>query len=175
VDGKTLLASSGTDVVYVSRDFGATWSWQHVSTNGGSGVACSADGTRLAAISYFGVFLSTNSGATWSAENTFGLAIDGIAMSADGHRWMAHSAGLNRLFLGTSTPAPILQIVQTNAALSISWVVPSSPFVLQQSTAMNPGNWTAYPDAPTLNPTTLRNEITIPATNNSTFLRLSGS
>jgi hypothetical protein len=46
--------------------------------------------------------------------------------------------------------------------------------VLQQSSALNPANWTAYPDQGTLNPATLRNEITIPATNNRAFLRLSG-
>jgi hypothetical protein len=120
------------------------------------------------------IFLSTNSGVTWAGENIFGLAIDGLAMSADGHCWMAHSGGLNRLFLGTSTPAPILEIVPTNATVSISWTIPSSPFVLQQSSALNPANRTTYPDQATLNPATLRNEITIPATNNSAFLRLSG-
>jgi hypothetical protein len=175
-DGKTVVVASGSDVVYVSTDFGGAWSWQHVSTFGGSGAACSADGTRLGVISYVGVFLSANSGLTWTQQTNAGTVLNAITTSADGHRWIAaHSGGQGRLFLGNSTPAPVLQIVPTNGDVLISWIVPSSQFVLEQAhgVPLNPSSWAMVADAPSLNPNTLRNEITVPATNSCALFRLS--
>jgi len=160
-------------VVYVSSDCGVTWSWQHVSTFGGSGAACSADGTRIGVISYVGVFISTNSGLTWMAQTNAGMVLNAIATSADGHRWIAaHSGGQGRLFLGSSTPAPVLQIEPTNGNVRISWTIPSSSFTLQKAQVV-PLNWGALTGAPSLNLNTLQNEITIPATNTSALFRLS--
>jgi hypothetical protein len=175
-DGKTVVVASGSDVVYVSRDLDSSWSWQHVSTFGGSGAACSADGNRLGVISYVGVFLSTNSGLTWAAQSGSGVVLDTIATSADGHRWMAgHSGGQGRLYFGSSTPAPALSIVPTNGNVIISWTVPSSPFVLQQrpGTPLNQSNWNTVPGAPTVNLKTVRNETLLPATNSCALFRLS--
>jgi len=177
-DAKTVVVASGTDVVYVSSDFGATWSWQHVSNFGGSGAASSADGSSLAVISYMGVFISTNSGLTWATQTGAGAVLNTIATSADGHRWIAaHSGGQGRLYLGSSTPSPVIQIESANGKASLSWIAPSTPVTLQQAegTAFNQGSWSPVTGAPTLNLNTLRHEMTVPLTNTTAFFRLSKS
>lgn len=175
-DGKTVVVSATDDVVYVSRDAGGTWTWQHVTIHGGSGAACSADGCFLGAISYAGAFISTNSGLTWTTQTGGGTVLDTIATSADGQRWITgHKGGQGRLYVGSSLPAPFLKIVPAEGNVSISWTVPSSPFTLEQNqNGLNPLSWSAVTNNPSLNLSTLRNEITVPASNDSKFFRLSG-
>jgi len=171
-DGRRLLGAA-FGKVYLSTDYGATWSSQDFQNMDGNAAASSADGSRLAVSSYFGIFMSTNSGVTWSNASLSALGWDGVATSADGHRWMAHSGGSSSLFIGSSPPTPVLQIVPTNFGVSISWTVPSSPFILQQATSLNAGSWSTLADVPVMNPNTLANEVTIPASNSGIFFRLS--
>ena len=171
-DGKRLVAS-GNNQVYLSSDFGATWSSQEILNMYASAASSSADGTRLGLSCYFGIFMSTNSGVTWSNANVGALGWDSLAESADGHRWMAHSGGSGALFIGASAPAPVLQIAPTNANVSISWAVPSSPFVLQQRASVDGGNRTTVAEPVVMNPNTLRNEVSVAASNSCCFFRLS--
>jgi hypothetical protein len=171
-DGSRLLGAA-FGRIYVSSDFGATWFSQDIQNMDGNAAASSADGSRLAVSSYFGIFMSTNSGETWSNAGLPALAWDGVATAADGHRWMAHSGGSSSLYIGSSPPTPVLQVAPTNGNVSISWTVPSSPFVLQQATSLNAGEWSTVPDVPVMNPGTLADEVTIPTSNSCNFFRLS--
>jgi hypothetical protein len=168
-DGRRLLAA-GADKIYLSTDFGATWSSQIGANPDAMSSASSADGTRLGLASYFGIYISTNSGLSWELSNQQALAWDSVACSADGHRWWAsRGAGL---YGGTSAAAPFVQFNRTNENVSLSWIVPSSPFVLQQRAFVDGGVWSGLSVTPKMNPSTLCDEVLIPATDASRFFRL---
>ncbi len=104
-DGIKLLAAAGSRAgpfwgsspgpIYTSADSGATWTLTSAPTQSWSSVACSADGTKAAAVGNGGIFTSTNSGATWtltSAPNTNYWSA--VASSADGSKLVAVGAGV---------------------------------------------------------------------------------
>jgi hypothetical protein len=95
-DGSELVALLKNQI-YISTNLGASW----VSTNGGKlwrAVACSADGTKLAAFAGAfesltpGTFTSTNAGGSWTLVNS--LPGNAIASSADGTKLAAISGNL---------------------------------------------------------------------------------
>jgi hypothetical protein len=171
-DGRRLLAA-GLNRVYLSSDFGATWSSQTVTNLDSMTALSSADGARLGVACYFGLVISTNSGATWMNANAGGLGWQGAATSADAHRWMGYSAGSATLAIGSSKPTPVLEIARTNANVTVSWLMPSSALVLEQNELLHGGNWSAVPDAPGMDPDTLRYKVSVSTSNNSSFFRLS--
>jgi len=67
-------------------------------------------------------------------------------------------------------PTPRLNIAPTNSNLKLSWIVPSTNFVLQQSLDLS--SWTNVTDAPALNLTNLQDEVIQSPTNGSGFYRL---
>ena len=69
-------------------------------------------------------------------------------------------------------PAPAQTWTQTSAPsnLTVSWIVPSTNFVLQQSPDLS--SWTDVTDTPALNLTNLQNEVVLSPTNGSGFYRL---
>lgn len=109
----------------------------------------------------------------WTSANLPALAWNALAAAADGHRWIADSGAGSGLYLGSSRPEPVLQIASRGAGIVISWIVASSPFILQQKFDLTIGNWSVTPGTPTLNFQTLRNELFAPATSDSSFFRLS--
>jgi hypothetical protein len=171
VDGRTLMGAVA-HVVYLSTDFGATWSSKELGNLDAMSSACSADGSRLGLASYDGIYISTNSGATWELSNQQALAWDSVVSSADGHRWWACRGAGGGLFGGASPAEPTVQIGVTNANVSLSWIVPSSPFVLQQKQSVGSGVWSTVSVTPRLNPSTLCNEVSVPASGSSGFFRL---
>jgi hypothetical protein len=171
VDGRRLMAA-GAYKVYLSTDFGATWSSQDMPNPDATSSASSADGTRLGLASYVGIYISTNSGLSWELSNQQALAWDSVACSADGHRWWASRGGGGGLFSGASPATPVLQIDGTNGNVALSWIVPSSPFVLQQRPFVDSGAWSQIAVRPTMNPSTLRNKVSVPAAGVGSFFRL---
>ena len=63
-----------------------------------------------------------------------------------------------------------MSITPANGNLALSWIVPSTNFVLQQSSDLI--SWTDAVATPTLNLTNLQNEVTLPLTGSNTFYRL---
>jgi hypothetical protein len=57
-------------------------------------------------------------------------------------------------------------------SLGLSWLVPSTSFVLQQSFDLSSPNWTDTPTAPTLDFTNLHYEVTVSPSLGSRFYRL---
>ena len=56
--------------------------------------------------------------------------------------------------------------------LLISWIVPSMPFMLQETADLNTPDWTAVPMTPILNLTNLHHEVTVPLSGTNRFYRL---
>jgi hypothetical protein len=89
------------------------------------------------------------------AENWLGgTFIRPLASSADGKRLVV--AGFNAgIFTWHSTPSPALKAKNENGSLVISWLVPSTKFILQQSSNMESSGWTDVTTLPFFDPTRL--------------------
>ena len=89
-DGRTLVAGAESNAIFLSTNFGVTWSTNIVRTNfpgPWSGAACSADGARIFTTSAGGPFaVSNDAGKSWvTVINNF----QSIAVSADGSQMLA--------------------------------------------------------------------------------------
>src|SRR5579871_2962325 len=80
---------------------GQSWTWNQTLSPSAqwTGIACSADGSKLAAV-YYGansrpgsvsgsIYTSTNSGQTWVSNNAPSVAWSAVASSADGNKLVA--------------------------------------------------------------------------------------
>ena len=100
-DGGTLVACVNggvTGFLYVSYDFGATWSTTGPATaTTWSSVACSGDGLRMiAAVGTSGaVYVSQDAGATWQLRSNLPTTANytGVACSGDGSTMVAVANG----------------------------------------------------------------------------------
>jgi len=172
-----VLVSPG--LVYTSTNSGITWVSNNLpNTFAWQGVASSADGNRLVAVSQGGnaIFTSTNSGATWISNNVSSQIWIDVASSADGDRFVAVSVnsgngsspgGVYNLY---SMPSPQLNVTPSPTNLTLAWTVPSTNFVLQQSTDLV--SWSVVTNPPVLNLTNLQNQVTLATSNASGFYRL---
>jgi hypothetical protein len=137
-------------------------------------VASSADGSKSVASGSGGIYVSTNSGSTWVQTGASGEYWPSVASSTDGNKLVA-AAGLfavggDRIYTLDFTPSPYLNITSTNGALAFSWIIPSTNFVLQQSSDLS--TWTDLTNTPVLNLTNLQNELVLSPTSSSGFYRL---
>ncbi|MCX6840560.1 MAG: hypothetical protein NTX35_22480 [Verrucomicrobia bacterium] len=102
LDWKAVAASSNgavmvgvSDRIRVSTDGGSTWAAQF-GPGSWNGVACSADGKKMVAVSSSAVHTSTDSGYTWvrrAVDSSSGFTGQCVASSADGTKLVAGSAG----------------------------------------------------------------------------------
>ena len=176
-DGSHLIAAGSLQIagpIYTSSDSGMTWVSNSAPTTWWRTVAASADGTILAAASWPASFsLSTN--GVW-ATNTAPVISQGIvslASSADGGQWVAAGGGSapqgNIYILQTIRP-PQLNLAATSGGFLLSWLVPSTNFVLEQSSDLV--SWADLTNAPTLNFTNLKNQVMLSPSDSSGFYRL---
>lgn len=145
-------------------------------------VASSSDGLRLAAVTWDGaVFMTTNRGINWVSNRITSSSPTQIsaAAAADANRLFvaisSYSSSENGIYAWHAAPLPTLNITPTGDSLRISWVVPSMPFVLQETTDLNTPDWTAVPMTPILNLTNLHHEVTVPLSGTNRFYRLQHS
>jgi hypothetical protein len=117
------------------------------------------------------VYTSTDGGVTWLTNlSSLPSALEyGVAASADFSELVADGGGI---WAGRVAPSPHLNIQSRDSAVAISWLIPSTNFVLQQSADLSNPSWTSVPLSPTLNFTNLHQEITVPATTSNAFFRL---
>jgi hypothetical protein len=123
------------------------------------------------------LYVSTNLGVTWSKTttlitnwNTIVSSADGnkLAVTVYGNRPAAHATG--GIWTSQTTPAPQMNITPTNSNLTLSWVVPSTNFVMQQSSDL--GSWMDMTNKPVLNLTNLQNEVMLSPSSSRGFYRL---
>jgi hypothetical protein len=177
-DGSKLIAASFFGQLYSSTDFGATWVTNGAPNKNWTCVASSADGVRLAGIAnlieYGGscqIYTSTNSGANWTDSDASNLDFRSVAYSADGTKLVA-SVYDGAIYTLQTTPAPCLNIVLSCTNLALSWIVPSTNFVLQQSSDLTTTNWINVASEPVLNLTNLQDQTTLPTPAGNYFYRL---
>jgi hypothetical protein len=179
-DGSKLVAALAGSAIYSSSDAGATWVRTTASsapTSYWQAVASSADGTILCALGNESE-ISTNSGVSWAPANVPACFWwRGLAASADGSNIVIAGGGQIATLHAPSPappipPSPQLAIDRSGAYLGLSWLVPSTPFVLQQSSDLRSADWVAVPTAPGLNLTNLHYQLTLPPTPGNAFYRL---
>jgi hypothetical protein len=184
-DGTKLMAGdyAGLDGfgIYTSTNSGVTWISNSVSPFGlsWSSVAMSADGTKLVAVVWAGggfvpasIYTSSDSGATWQTNDAPPKTWKSVASSADGGKLVAAVGYGGGLYTLQTTPAPQLNLAPSGHILTVSWIIPSTNFVLQQNLDLTTTNWTDVTNPPVLNLTNLQNEVILSPTGSSGFYRL---
>ena len=175
------LFSSDPCLIYVSTNFGDTWNLAPTPAGRWNFVASSADGNTLLASPVFTqagfICLSTNSGATWSTNNSPLQDWGALASSADGGKLVAAAAAdvnddVNSgiIYTSQSIQPPLVNLAPANGNLMLSWLVPSTNFVLEQSPDLM--NWLEVTNTPVLNLNNLQDEVVFSPTNHTGFYRL---
>lgn len=166
-----------TNQLYTSADFGVTWRAKGLPGYPSTArLAASADGKVLVYAGIeteraSGIYVSTDGGAHWVQTDAPVTNWWPFAASADGHRLYAAGqvAGIYSYY---SPQNPTLDIGVSPGTLELSWLVPSTSFVLQQAAGLENPTWGAVTNAPVLNLTNLHYEITAPAANRKALYRL---
>jgi hypothetical protein len=164
-DGNWVGAASGTESL-ISSDFGVTWQTNSLS---GLSIACSANGSNWVIVNG-NIFTSTNRGSSWQT-NLASAVWNAGAMSADGDEIVVFGSGQGT-WLGRETPQPQLTIQWQNSDVAVSWLLPSTNFVVQQSADLTSQSWTPVSSNPTLNYTNLQEGVTVPMNGSNAFFRL---
>jgi len=166
-DGSKLMLL--TEYFYTSTNNGGTWiSYPNSFSARDWPLASSADGNKLITGSSSTFYTSTNGGANWFTNDVTNTTWYSVASSADGSKLFAGSA--NGIYTLQVTPTPQLNIAPTNGAFALSWIIPSTNFVLQQSADLI--SWADLTNTPTLNLTNLQNQISLSHSNSIGFYRL---
>jgi hypothetical protein len=189
-DGAKLVAIKNS-LICISTNSGMTWTQTSAPATNWTEVASSADGSRLAAIaggssdrggfsvSGCPIYTSADSGTTWTSNSLpvqyrNGIVSTSVASSADGNRLLAvlNSApnGAVGIWMLQTIPAPSINIALTNGSVALSWIVPSTNFVMQQNADLQ--NWTDVTNQPVLNLTNLQDEVILPPPGSNVFYRL---
>jgi hypothetical protein len=176
--------------IYVTTNSGTTWISNSVENANIVSCASSADGSILVAVAAnpdIGIgggliFTSTNFGASWTQADAPVKNWTCVAASADGHELIGsalpdpftpyQSAWNGGIYLSQTTPAPRINVTPTNGNLLLSWIIPSTNFVLEANSDLTSTNWTDVTNAPVLNLTNLQDEVTLPLPAGNCFYRL---
>jgi hypothetical protein len=175
-----VLSTDDSGLDYTSNDGGLTWATNTVPAGEWIAVASSADGTRLVAAQGGcwnpggpgcggPVYTSTDGGATWLSNNV--PPAFAVACSADGGKLVAVVSG-GGIWVSRSIVAPRLKIASLHGGAAVSWLLPSSGFVLQQRSDFTVGDWSDVTNGPTLNLANLENEVILPFPGGAHFYRL---
>lgn len=162
-----------TNIVFTSTNLGQTWATNFPPPISWTSVAMSADGGKCFLGTFSSNCISTDGGQTW-LPGPAGSHGAQIVASADGSRLFSVDHALiaaNQNYIYTSyTPAsPVLKAVGgTN--MTLSWQVPSTNFIVQQSSDL--AAWVSLTNSPVLSFTNLQNQVSLPQTNTRGFFRL---
>jgi hypothetical protein len=137
-------------------------------------IGCSADGTRLVVAgrgqNSNDIYTSLNSGQSWTTNNAPSEQWSGVAMSADGSVLFAAGYGI---YMAQVPAQPSLSITPNGANLMLSWPLPSTGFVLQQSADLTSTNWANVTNSVT--PTNYWKQVSVaPPASGNAFYRLAG-
>jgi hypothetical protein len=193
-DGNCLAAAEGAPSfnhclepvpICTSADSGSSWTNTGTYTpycTGWASIASSADGAKLAAVEgCCGHFLTSNDrGVTWSSDSVLpcsGWNSASLASSADGAKFVAAvnscgGAASGSIYTRQGTSAPVLNISGAEGGVLISWLIPSSRFVLQENSNLTSTAWRDVATAPTFDPSTLQYQVSIPKPLSTLFYRL---
>ena len=172
----------GQGGIYRSLDSGATWALTALATEFHTmyhSFASTADGRRWVAAVNSVIYISTDSGATWKFTDTpAAWSWPSIACSADGSRILALSeeGAFATLYDPAPEPplppSPRLNVNLSGPELDLSWLVPSTRFVLQQTAALGSGAWADVSTAPRLDLSNLHERLSLIASPGNRYFRL---
>jgi hypothetical protein len=173
-DGNTLFAIAKH--IYSSNDSGLSWKETSAPYGNWYSVACSADGSKVTAIGQsdtnYIVYSSTNSGLSWVSNDVPNQPWSYVCCSADGGvRFLAAAYG-GEIYKSETVYPPKLAISDSSLVILLSWIVPSTSFVLQRSSDLTTSNWVNVATAPTVNYTNLHYELRVAAPTGTVFYRL---
>jgi hypothetical protein len=186
-DGRKLVLAtiaatngSGPGTIYTSTNSGDTWELTTAPGNYWAFVASSANGSTLLAVPlannpFSSIYVSTNSGATWTTNDSPILAWGAVASSADGGKLVAaayYDSNYNGswIYAAQSIQPPSMNIASTDSNLTVSWIIPSTNYVMQQSADLQ--SWSDMTNQPVLNLTNLQNQVFLPPPGSNVFYRL---
>ncbi len=197
-DGNKLVMSVSTEngapyLIYTSTNSGMTWNLAPVPGTNWTYVALSADGKTLMAAGFGWVtagglggekpcplYVSTNSGASWFSISVTNENWTDVACSADGGALIAVAASdanmdanSGAIYRSQFIQPPLMSANPCGNDLLLSWLIPSTNFVLEQSADFE--NWSAVTNAPALNMANLQEQIVVSPTNGAGFYRLTHS
>jgi hypothetical protein len=128
------------------------------------------------------IYISTNSGTTWTLNAGGNSAWGFVAASADGSKLVgligtgvydgSTTVLWNGIYALQTTPSPQLNLAPSGSNLTVSWIIPSTNFVLQQCPDLSTLNWMDMTNPPVLNLTNLQNEVVLSPTSSNVFYRL---
>jgi len=170
-DGNKLALITGSGI-FISTNMGTIWT---ETTNLPAAIflriASSADGSKLIASDNETLYVSVDSGATWTTNNPDGANTEKtVTLSVDGNKFIAAVNG-GGIWISQTTPTPQLNLAASSSNLALSWTIPSTNFVLQQSADLV--SWSNVTDPPVFNFATLQNQVAVTPTNAAAFYRLS--
>ena len=115
---------------------------------------------------------STNYGLSWGITNISGRYFAGAGSSADGCELFLGGNNNDGVWIWQAIPSPTLGVASRSNSVTLSWLLPSTNLVVQQSPDLTTGNWMALTNLPGLNYTNLQNYVALTSTNGSVFYRL---
>jgi hypothetical protein len=160
--------------IYTTTNSGDSWTLTSAPSNNWNSAAMSSDGNKIVAVAggsnFQGlIYTSTNFGVNWTAGNVPSTNWISVASSADGNKLVAAVRG-GGIWISQTTPSTQLNLTPTNGSFKLSWLIPSTNFVMQQSSDL--ASWSDVTNAPVLNLTNLQNEVILPPSNSSGYYRL---
>lgn len=114
-DGIKWVAAVNNGPIFVSTNFGTTWTTSSVPANFWSSVSSSSDGNTLVAVGKFGAaYQSTDAGQTWTKVSAAADLWKSLAASADFSRLFAASSFLYRSTDSGASWQQLNTVLQTN-------------------------------------------------------------
>ena len=167
--------------IYVSTNSGDTWNLTSAPNNDWGYIMMSANGNIIIAMTspvqpVGPMYISTDCGNTWTTNGPM-ATWSAAASSADGGKLAAAAQGdanndgsSGPIYVSQSVVAPQMAIGRTSGSIQLSWLVPSTNFVMQQSTDLS--SWADMTNSPVMNLDNLHNQVTLPSANSAGFYRL---
>jgi hypothetical protein len=173
LDGTRLAVAAQPGVIYTSTNSGLTWNKSGSSSLSWNALACSADGTKLAAGCWLnhGIYMSADAGLTWQPTTSAAGNWTALVVSADGSKWLGVDF-TNGVFNLQTSFSSTLNIAGSGSGAQLSWLLPSEMMGLEANSDLSTTNWTAVPDAPTLNLTNLQYYLNVAPAPGGHFYRL---
>jgi photosystem II stability/assembly factor-like uncharacterized protein len=177
-DGKKLAVPILGGGVYTSTNSGTSWSVTSAPNIPWRAIVSSADGNVLVAVANNGsagsIYTSTDAGVSWVSNEVANLDWNRVASSADGSKLFAAAAdaesSMGPIFSFSTAPALHVDFQHSGSTGTLSWVIPSQPYSVQQSPDLS--HWTDMTDVPTVNFNMLQNELNVSITGQNNFFRL---
>jgi photosystem II stability/assembly factor-like uncharacterized protein len=179
-DGTKLIGANPGGGIFISTDHGDSWQATSAPSLGWGSISCSAEAQTV--IAAFGshdgsnpvtpgpVYFSRDSGTTWTPAALAPANWASVACSADGAKLFAADSN-GGIYTLQTTPHPVLRIIDAGSNLVLSWIIPSLPFVLQQSSGLD-GGWSDIPATPVPDYTNLEYKVSVPEPTGTAFYRL---